>query len=84
MKTISGLILDSGIIYPAAIILALVVSMTADPSASGTSPAYLFPVAWQAAGMAPTFTIVHTATQKSWSVGQVLTMLSFAEGGRTE
>ncbi|KAK7032491.1 hypothetical protein VNI00_013060 [Paramarasmius palmivorus] len=82
-KTIVAIILESGVLYPLAIIVQVTVGYTVDPDASGAVPVDLGPVVWQAAGIAPTLIIVRAAMGKSVdSVHQQVSTLRFAAGAQ--
>uniref|UniRef100_A0A0W0FBF1 Uncharacterized protein n=1 Tax=Moniliophthora roreri TaxID=221103 RepID=A0A0W0FBF1_MONRR len=56
-KRIVAIILESGVLYPIAIIVQIIIGYTVDPEASGAVPVDLGPVVWQVAGIAPTLII---------------------------
>ncbi|KAK7444054.1 hypothetical protein VKT23_015451 [Stygiomarasmius scandens] len=73
-NTIVAVILESGIIYPLALIIDACVVFTVDSSINGVVPIVTTSVVWQAAGLAPTLIIARARSVNSFdsSVGQIL------------
>ncbi|THU81271.1 hypothetical protein K435DRAFT_972404 [Dendrothele bispora CBS 962.96] len=73
-NTIVAVILESGIIYPLALIIDACVVFTVDSSINGVVPIVTTPLVWQAAGIAPTLIIARARSENSFdsSVGQIL------------
>ncbi|KAK7032485.1 hypothetical protein VNI00_013053 [Paramarasmius palmivorus] len=80
-RTIIAIILESGSIYPTSIIVYLIIANTLYyTNTAGILPIDLYPVVWQAAGIAPTLIIVRAGSGKSVeTVDQVVSTLHFAD-----
>ncbi|KAJ8074206.1 hypothetical protein PM082_012498 [Marasmius tenuissimus] len=64
-RTIIAIILESGVLYPAVMIVSVVMQMTLDPEASGALRIDLTPTSFVVAGIAPTLIIVRCAYGKA-------------------
>ncbi|KAK1224000.1 hypothetical protein PQX77_013119 [Marasmius sp. AFHP31] len=64
-RTIVAIILESGVLYPAVMIVSVVMQMTLDPNASGGLKIDLTPTSFVVAGIAPTLIIVRCAYGKA-------------------
>ncbi|KAL0059357.1 hypothetical protein AAF712_013912 [Marasmius tenuissimus] len=72
-KTVVAVIVESGLIYPASLIVYLVILLRLDPNNQSLLPVDLSPVLMQAAGIAPTLIIVRALQGKTTdSVEQVV------------
>ncbi|KAJ8090851.1 hypothetical protein PM082_024771 [Marasmius tenuissimus] len=72
-KTVVAVIVESGLIYPASLIVYLVILLRLDPNNQSLLPVDLSPVFMQAAGVAPTLIIVRAVQEKTTdSVEQVV------------
>ncbi|KAL0565100.1 hypothetical protein V5O48_016931 [Marasmius crinis-equi] len=63
-KTIVGIIIESGIIYPVGLLSAIIVELVFDAGDEDPSPVYPQGMATQLAGLAPTLIIVRAAYRK--------------------
>ncbi|KAK7028072.1 hypothetical protein VNI00_015023 [Paramarasmius palmivorus] len=78
-KTIVSILLESGILYPLAIILYLVVDNTIDSDGLGLLPFNIYVVVHQIAGLAPVLIMVRAQRGKTTeSVQQVVSTMNFA------
>ncbi|KAL0060964.1 hypothetical protein AAF712_012228 [Marasmius tenuissimus] len=64
-RTIIAIILESGVLYPAVMIVSVVMQMTLDPEVSGALRIDLTPTSFVVAGIAPTLIIVRCAYGKA-------------------
>ncbi|KAJ8077910.1 hypothetical protein PM082_002351 [Marasmius tenuissimus] len=78
-KTIVAAILESGILYAAALIARTVISLALNPGVHGTIPIDLTPVVTMLSGLAPTLIIVRVAYGKSVESVQQMASIHFAE-----
>uniref|UniRef100_A0A0W0FAG2 Uncharacterized protein n=1 Tax=Moniliophthora roreri TaxID=221103 RepID=A0A0W0FAG2_MONRR len=77
-RTIIAILLESGMLYPIAIIVPLILG----PSGTDVSPVNLFPITYQVAGIAPTLIIVRAQSGKAIeSVDQVVSTLRYTGSG---
>ncbi|KAJ8074618.1 hypothetical protein PM082_024765 [Marasmius tenuissimus] len=72
-RTVVAIIIESGMIYPASLIIYLVILLRLDPNNQSLLPVDLSPVFMQAAGIAPTLIIARALQGKTTdSVEQVI------------
>ncbi|KAK1223510.1 hypothetical protein PQX77_013615 [Marasmius sp. AFHP31] len=78
-KAIVTIILESGILFPTAMIAAAVVPIVLDPNHNGTIPIDFGSIAILMAGLAPTLIIVRVGHKKSIDSIQQMVSIHFAE-----
>ncbi|EEB99056.1 hypothetical protein MPER_01327, partial [Moniliophthora perniciosa FA553] len=79
-RTIVAILLESGMLYPIAIIVPLILG----PSGTDVSPVNLFPITYQVAGIGPTLIIVRAQSGKAVkSVNQMGFNFDYADKSQT-
>ncbi|KAK1217584.1 hypothetical protein PQX77_019753 [Marasmius sp. AFHP31] len=78
-RQIVTIILESGILFPTAMIASNVIPIIVDPNSQGVFPVNLDPIVYLMAGIAPTLIIVRVAYRKSVDSVQQMVSAHFAE-----